>query len=160
MTEFPDSPDLSPAPRPHYGPEWAMILWRLIGYRKPLLDRLRDPQVELTPDERKFHADVHDGLIPRRRGTDKSVEVRREKLRRVATFLQYHIARQEPGRHHELVTNAEQDAANACGIGLRQLQLDVANVKKHYREWYDATERLAHKAATRDEKLESLRATY
>jgi len=42
----------------HYGPKYAVMLARLIGYRRPLVHRLHDPEVEKTQDELDYVAGV------------------------------------------------------------------------------------------------------
>ena len=41
----------------HYSADFALLLCRLIGYREPLIDRLRDPAVKKTPAEMEYLAE-------------------------------------------------------------------------------------------------------
>src|SRR5262249_20170630 len=135
----PGSPNLSP----RYDPEWAILLWRLIGYRQPLIDRLRDRTVDKTSTELEFIADVLDGTFPPHRGTEISVERNRNRLGRVATFLEFRIARRF------LWEKALEETASQWGVTKETVLNDNKWAEKELGggEWYRAAHRLAHKAA-------------
>jgi hypothetical protein len=125
----------------HYGPNFAVLLARLIGYRRPLLVRLRDQNLTLTMLEREFHAAVCAGAIRWPRGGGrKSVTKARQKLRRTVTFLIFRIVDGLPAkaalidtalRHRVTSRTIEENLSFAKGLGSG--------------EWWASASRLARK---------------
>jgi hypothetical protein len=140
------SPNLSPL----YSSDFAVLLAKLIGYRQPLIDRLRDLRVKHDRGELEYLADVLEHS--RRWPTENQVLNRREKLRRAAYYLQF---RDGEGKGKEA---AKQRAADECGVDAKT----IARAVKYARrlgdgEWWRSAEHLAKKGRR---KLASLRATY
>jgi len=135
----------------HYGPNFAILLARLIGYRRPLIARLRDPNLTLTMLEREFHAAVCAGQIRWPLGGGrKSVTKARQKLRRAVTFLIFRIVDGQPAkaalsdaalRHQVTTRTIEENLKFAKGLGSG--------------EWWASASRLARKR-----KVAQLHRTY
>jgi hypothetical protein len=137
----------------HHGPIFAVLLAHSIGYRKPLIDRLRDPAVEKTDDELKFAADALDGGV--KWPNSRSIARDRKRLRIAAYYLEF--ARGEPGRGQK--GKAENSAAGNCGIldtrEVRRAVLYAKTVRYGQWRWWDIASRMARKG-----KIEQLHRTY
>jgi hypothetical protein len=144
----PPSPDLSPL----YDAEFAVLLAKLIGYREPLIARLRDRHMRHDRTELEYLADVlekHSHRWP----TQKQVENRREKLRRAAYYLQFLHAGEGKGKEE-----AKRLAAEKCRVDAKTIARAVKYAKGlGGGEWWRSAEHLAKKGRR---KLASLRATY
>src|SRR5262245_48708439 len=99
-----------------YGPVFAVTLARLIGYRAPLIQRLRDREVKKTPEEHEFVADRLDDSF--KWPTPNQVTESREKLRRAAYYLEYLKAPGSPLTSEE----AESKAARKCKVDERTIR--------------------------------------
>jgi hypothetical protein len=136
----------------HHGPLFAMLLARLIGYRDPLIRRLRDPAVPKTDDELKYIADVLADPTKDRR-TPNQVTESRDKLRRAAIYLECLYT---GGK--ETVAEAEESAASRCKLDERTIRRAVKYAKAlGGGEWWRSAEHLAKKGPR---KHESLHRTY
>jgi hypothetical protein len=161
-------PTSSPVAR-HHGPIFAVMLARLIGYRDPLIRRLRDPSVRKTDTELKYVADVlADPTKDRRR--PNQVTDSREKLCRAAYFLEYlhgnggkvrpedaELLRKRAGSKMT-ADDAEVLAAKTCRVDERTIRRSVKYAKAlGSGEWWRSAEHLARKGPR---KRESLHRTY
>ena len=135
----------------HYGPHYAVRLCRIIGYRRPLIDRLRDPALQITQDEMSYLAGVLEGTEPPW-PTPGQVTVSRDKLQRAAYYLDFLWEGGKLGK----MTAAEVYAARKCRVDVRTVRrsLDYAKALEGGAWWRDAA-RLARKR-----KSESLHLTY
>jgi hypothetical protein len=139
----------------HHGPNFAVYLARLINYRRPLINRLRDPAVKLDQVERTFLADVLEDRVKWPRGGSKSVAAHRKHLRVAATYLEFVRGAPRKGQ----IGDAEEFAADRCDIA------DVRIVRRHVKyakaltdgrwRWWDMASRLARKG-----KIKQLHRTY
>jgi hypothetical protein len=158
----------------HYGPKYAVMLARLIGYRQPLVRRLRDPEVEKTQDELDYVAGVlaDDGA---KWPTRKQVIESRKKLRRAVTFLRLHIVNGHPkkkakglaaeqhrtSRDYTSSKRARPGVRREPGVTPRTIEEALRFAKKlGDGEWWAGTSRLARKARTDKYKLAQLMRTY
>lgn len=138
-----------------YGPDFAMLLARWIGYRAPLIARLRDRAVEKTPAELEFVADAIAGRVKWPRGNRATVVKARMKLRRTVTFMRFNIV---DGLAEK---TAKIDAASRHGVTKRTIEADLSFAKKlGGGEWWAAASRLARKGRTNKHKLAQLQRTY
>jgi hypothetical protein len=80
----------------HWGADFAVRLSHWIGYRRPLVRRLRDPAIEKTQAELEYAANIIAGETERLRGNRNSMVDRRKHLRVAATFLELHIYQKIP----------------------------------------------------------------
>jgi hypothetical protein len=135
----------------HYGAIFAVLLADSIGYFDPLLARLRDPNVELEPSERRFLAD---NWGKQRRGGDRRVQKNRKWLRVAACYLE--SCQGEPRERKKM--EAVESAVYECNVSEREvfICLDFAKgVRYGQWRWWDIAARLARKG-----KIEALHRTY
>ncbi len=156
----------------HYGPKYAVMLARLIGYRRPLVHRLHDPEVEKTQDELDYVAGVlaDDGA---KWPTRKQVIESRKKLRRAVTFLRFHIVDGHPEKMAKSLAakqhRTSRDKTSRARLGVRREPgVTPRTIEEALRfakklgdgEWWAGTSRLARKARTDKYKLAQLMRTY
>jgi hypothetical protein len=154
------APPPLPAITKHYGPIYAVRMARWIGYREPLIYRLRDPTVSLDLVEREYLADVlAEWPKPKGtsksepKGTSKSVVRRRNQLRAAAVYLEFLNAGGKPGKGDAAV----KAAADRCTwITERTIRRNLSYAKSlGDGEWWTDASRLARKR-----KLEALHRMY
>jgi hypothetical protein len=135
-----------------YGPKFAVMLARLIGYRDPLIQRLRDPKVKKDQKEHEFVASrlVDSFKWP----TPNQVIESREKLRRAAYYLEFLKAQGSPLTTEE----AAERAAERCNVDARTIRRAVKYAKElGDGEWWKSALHLARKGPR---KRPSLHRTY
>jgi hypothetical protein len=136
----------------HYGPQYAVLLCRLIGHREPLIARLRDPAIPRTQHEMEYLADVL--AKPERWSSQKTVDKSREKLRRAGYYLEFLWKGGSPGK----TMAAQEHVVRKCRVNLSTVRRSVDYAKDlGGGEWWRSTERLAKKGLR---KRASLRRTY
>ena len=135
-----------------YGSVFAVMLARLIGYRDPLIQRLRERGEKKTPQEHEFIADrLADSF---KWPTLNQVTESREKLRRAAYYLEFLKA---PGSTLTTDESTER-AAKKCKVDARTIRRAVKYAKAlGGGEWWKSALHLAKKGPR---KRNSLHRTY
>jgi hypothetical protein len=138
----------------HHGPRFAVLLCRWIGYREPLIARLRDPGLQKDRHEMEYLADVL--ANPNHRWpTPKQVAESREHLHRAAVYLEFLWKDGKRGKKMEALNHV----CDEFEIDLSTAQRSVNKRAKHLAggEWWKSAEHLAKKG---QRKSESLHRTY
>jgi hypothetical protein len=154
-----------------HGPEYAVMLARLIGYRDPLIRRLLDPAVPKTDTELNYVASVLAKGV--KWPTRKQVIESRKKLRRAVTFLRLHVVDGHPEKKAKIdaaskhrtsrdrTSRARPGVRRQPGVTTRTIEEALKFAKKlDGGEWWADTSRLARKARTDKYKLAQLTRTY
>jgi hypothetical protein len=140
----------------HYGPKYAVMLARLIGYRQPLVRRLRDPEVEKTQDELDYVAGVlaDDGA---KWPTRKHIVNGHPKKKAKGLAAEQH----RTSRDYTSSKRARPGVRREPGVTPRTIEEALRFAKKlGDGEWWAGTSRLARKARTDKYKLAQLMRTY
>jgi hypothetical protein len=154
-----------------YGHKYAVMLARLIGHRRPLIDRLRDPAIDKTQAELEYVANILvDGV---KWPTRKQVIENRKKLRRAVTFLRFHVVEGHPekkakglaAKQHrtsrDYTLRSRPGVRREPGVTTKTIEEALKYAKKlGGGEWWADTSRLARKARTDKYKLAQLTRTY
>jgi hypothetical protein len=133
-------------------PLFAMLMAKSTGNFEPLLACLRDPDVVIDMEARKFIADNWD---KRRKGGNRGVNKFRTQLRIAAYYLEFD--RGEPRKGKEMA--AQEHAAEICTNGntanVRKAKAFAQKVEYGPWRWWDIASRMARKG-----KIDKLHQTY
>jgi hypothetical protein len=141
----------------HYGPRFAVLLCRWIGYREPLIARLRDPALQKDQHEMEYLADVL--ATNHKWPTPKQVAESRKHLRRAAYYLEFLWADGKLGKKMAALEHVRLE----CNAGHMKIDLSTAQRSINWAkkvaggEWWKSAEHLAKKGSR---KSESLHRTY